>query len=357
MTRRAPLRPASALAVLLLLVACGGDEAPTQAEADAEAAARAATEAAKAEHYATDPSIPPAVYEALEGGRITQAELDARIEAGEFEPFYVFATPEDLPTDLAWQDGMDLPDLGSPEAVKGGTYRSTIPDFPRTLRRAGPDSNSSFRPWIQDHTVMGMAQRHPNVTDIVDSEFRYFPGIAEAWAIDRESATVYVRIDPAARFSDGEPITTDDVLFTFFLLQNPHVNAPFAQNFINRNFTRITVYDEHTWSATLPESKPYMASRALSLEPWPEHVFPVVDETFLDRYQWTYVPSSGPYTIREEDVRKGRSVTLTRVDDWWAKDRKFWRNRYNFDRITLTVVRDAAKRFEAFRKGEVDATS
>ncbi|MEE4298878.1 MAG: extracellular solute-binding protein, partial [Pseudomonadales bacterium] len=204
---------------------------------------------------------------------------------------------------------------------------------------------------------MGMAQRHPNVTDIVDSEFRYFPGIAEAWAIDRESATIYVRIDPAARFSDGEPITTDDVLFTFFLLQNPHVNAPFAQNYINRNFTRITVYDAHTWSATLPESKPYMASRALSFEPWPEHVFPVVDESFLDRYQWTYVPSSGPYTIREEDIRKGRSVTLTRIDDWWAKDRKFWRNRYNFDRITLTVVRDAAKRFEAFRKGEVDATS
>ena len=58
---------------------------------------------------------------------------------------------------------------------------------------------------------MQLARRHPNDTSIGETGFRYFPGIATEWALDKENATVYVRMDPDARFSDGEPITSDDI--------------------------------------------------------------------------------------------------------------------------------------------------
>ena len=126
-----------------------------------------------------------------------------------------FATIDDLPTDLVWEDGSDLPDIGSPNATKGGTMYGALADFPRTLRLFGPDSNGSFRPWILDDTRMGLANRHPNDTSIdANGNFRYFPGVAEAWAVDTQKATVYIRLNPAARFSDGEPVTTDDMMFT-----------------------------------------------------------------------------------------------------------------------------------------------
>lgn len=336
----------------LLTLGCGGaDDAP---DPEADAALREAARAAREAHYANQPSLPPAVVEALERGELTEEALDARIRAGEFGKFFVTATPEAIPAELLWEDGSDLPEFASPEAKKGGTLFSAIDDFPRTLRRVGPDSNGSFRPFLLDDVVMGFAQRHPVVTEIVDSNFRYFPGIAREWALDRENRTVYVRIDPDARWSDGEPITVDDVFFMFYFYQSEWIRAPWYNNVYTRNYTRVTRYDELTFSLTLPEAKPDMLGRALGLEPLPEHFFDEFGEDFVERYQWRFVPTSGAYVVREEDVRKGRSITLTRNPDWWAQDRRFWRNRFNYDRIHFSVIRDTAKRFEAFRKGELD---
>lgn len=342
-------------AALITLAACSGsDDADSPAAQQASADARAASLAHREAHYANHPSLPPDVFEALERGEISREALDARIEAGEFGKFFREATPADLPTDLVWLDGAELPEIGSPNAKKGGTLYTSVQDFPRTLRRLGPDANSSFRPWLLDDTAMGFAVRHPNVTEIKDSEFRYIPAIAEAWAVDREARTVYVRINPLARFSDGEAITVDDVFFMFYFYQSEWINAPWYNNFYNRNFTSVTRYDDHTFAVTLPEAKPNMLARVLEQEPYPEHFFDAFGEDFVDRYQWTFVPNSGPYTIREEDVNKGRSIALTRIDDFWAQDLKHHRYRYNYDRIHFTVIRDLAKTFEAFRKGEQD---
>jgi microcin C transport system substrate-binding protein len=342
------------VALVAALGACGGSEPDESAvpppDADREAAMRAHMQA----HFDSFYSMPPEVWEGLERGEITREEVDARAAKGEFEKFFRFETTADIPADLVWEDGSDLPDLGSPRAKKGGTLYGSLADFPRTLRLFGPDANGSFRPWILDDTRMLFGRRHPNDTSIdANGNFRYFPGIAQAWAVDKPNRTVYVRINPAARYSDGVPVTSDDMMFSFYFWQQPFIQAPWSNNFFTRNFTNITRYDEHTFSLTLPEAKPNMLGRVLELEPLPMHFFSELGEDYVQRYQWRFVPTTGPYVIRPEDLEKGRSVTLTRLKDWWAKDLKFWRNRYNPDRIRLTVIRDTAKSFEAFRKGEL----
>ncbi|MEE4362153.1 MAG: hypothetical protein V2I63_11605, partial [Pseudomonadales bacterium] len=153
-----------ALLAPALLVACGGG-APEEAS-ETTAARRADAAAAREAHYASQPSLPPAVREAYERGEISQEALDARIDAGEFEPFFVTATPAEIPADLTWEDGSQLPEFSAPDARKGGTLQGAIQDFPRTLRRVGPDSNGSFRPYILDDVVMGFGQRHPVLNDI-----------------------------------------------------------------------------------------------------------------------------------------------------------------------------------------------
>ena len=340
----------------LLLSACGDSQ--TSEELAAEASELAARQTAMLEHlqahFDNKLSLPPAVVEALERGEITQAEVDARAAKGEFEKFFQFKTPADLPQHLVWENGSDLPDLGSPEAKKGGTLRLSIPDFPRTLRQLGPDANGSFRPWILDDVTMSLGRRHPNDTSIdVNGNFRYYPGIAEAWATDRAARTVYVRIDPAARFNDDMPITTDDIMFSFYFWQQTWTQAPWYSNFFSRNYLNVTRYDPHTFSVKLPEAKPNMVSLALEWGPVPKHFFSEFGEDFVQRYQWRFVPTSSPYVIEEGDLNKGRSITLTRKADWWAKDKPFWRNRFNVDKVHFTVIRDIAKTFEAFRKGEI----
>ncbi len=351
-------QPGSLLLVLFCLTAlsaCGGQDTTDSTKQAADFEARKAEMLAHMQnHFDTKLSLPPDVVEALESGKITQAEVDARAAQGEFEKFFQFKTAADIPSDLKWEDGVDLEDLGSPNAKKGGTLYLSLGDFPRTLRLVGPDSNGSFRPWILDDTRMQLGRRHPNETSIdANGNFRYFPGLAQAWAMDPNEPTVYIKLNPAARFSDGEAVTTDDMMFTFYFFQQPFIQAPWYNNNFQRNYRNITKYDDHTFSLTLPEKKPNIFSLTLELEPLPLHFFYELGEDYVQRYQWEFVPTTGPYVLTPENLKKGRSITLTRNENWWAKDLKFWRYRYNPDRVHLSVIRDPAKAFEAFKKGEL----
>lgn len=290
-----------------------------------------------------------------EGNESADAGLDntAEVEAyyQDNADFFVFATPEDLPTDLTWEDGQDLPDIGSPEARKGGTWHGRLQDFPRTLRLVGPDSNGSFRPYILDDTRMSFGHAHPQPgTD----EFRIYPGIAEAWAVDMDTSTVYVRINPKARYSDGEPVTSDDVLFSFFFYRSSYIVAPWYNDYYTSTYTKVTRFDDHTFALTFPESKPDMAYRALNWTPMPQHFFKELGDDYVERYQWRFVPTTGAYVVHDKDIKKGRGIAIRRDPNWWAKDMKFWHNRYNFDTLRLTVIRDTPKAFEAFYHGDID---
>jgi microcin C transport system substrate-binding protein len=295
------------------------------------------------------------------GGKDTAAAAkkpDARDEAKAFyaahPEFFHFKTPADVPANLKWEDGMDLPEFGDPAAKRGGTLNYWMQDFPRTLRHVGPDSNGYFRPWILDDNAMQMARRHPNVTEVNENGFRYFPGIADRWALDRASKTVYIHINPKARWSDGVPITVDDIFFAHFFYRSPHIQAPWYNNYYTTKFARLTRYDDLTFALTLPELRPDIFAQTLESEPVPAHFFAEFGQDYNERYQWRDVPTSGAYVVRDQDIDKGRSITLTRVKDWWAQDLKYWRYRFNPDRVRLTVIRDNAKAFEAFRKGDID---
>jgi microcin C transport system substrate-binding protein len=339
-----------AVSGLLLLAGCGKSSTDTASSDFPPQDVFPEVEA----YYKTKVSLPADVFEDLEAGRITQEEVDQRSAEGEFPRFFRFASIEDLPAGLEWEDGSDLPEIGSPEAKKGGTRYAFLQDYPRTLRRLGPDANGGFRPYILDDVVMYLARRHPNDTSIGPNGFRYIPGIAQSWAADKANKTVYVKIHPDARWSDGPPITSDDMMFTFFLYQSPYIRAPWYNNFYNRNYTGITRYDDRTFSISLREAKPDFVGRVLELEPLPKHFYRELGDDYVERYQWRFVPTSGAYVVRPEDVKKGRSIALTRLKDWWAKDLKSWRYRFNPDRYHFSIIRDTSKAFETFLKGELD---
>ncbi|MEP0201641.1 MAG: extracellular solute-binding protein [Halioglobus sp.] len=315
-------RPALLLTGLLTLglVACGGNDGDSNA---------------KGANASSDGFAP----------HDNRAEVQAYYEAD--PEFFSFKTIADLPADLNWENGSELPEMGSPKAKKGGTQYLALQDFPRTLRTIGPDSNGSFRAWILDDLEIRTAMRHQD-------EFEFVPGIANEWAIADDNRTVYVRIDPQARFSDGEAITTDDYFFSFWFWRSPYITAPWYNNFFSTSYTNISRYDDHTFSITTVAAKPDTDARVLELMPLPEHFFREVGEDFVERYQWRSKPTTGAYIVRQEDIKKGRSIAMSRIDNWWAKDKKHYRYRFNPDRLQFTVIRDTEKIFEAFRRGDID---
>jgi microcin C transport system substrate-binding protein len=331
----------------VLLTGCGGkDESKDEVLIDNTAEVE--------EYYATFKRAPIDLKAKLAAGDVTQEEFNREMESVPL--FFQFKTMADVPEGLSWTNNQHLPDIGSPDAIKGGTRYAALQDFPRTLRRVGPDANGSFRPYILDDVAMRMARRHPNVTEIGDEGHYYMPELAKEWAVDKANKTVYVRLDPDARWSDGESVSSDDYLFMFFFFQSSYIRAPWYNNWYTEMYTNITKYDDLTFSISVPEAKPDMNSRVLDLVPVPRHFFRELGEDYVERYQWRFQPTTGAYVINDKDIKKGRSIVLTRQKDWWAKDKKFLRNRYNYDRIHLTVIRDIPKMFESFKRGDLDGT-
>jgi len=275
-----------------------------------------------------------------------EADLAQTIKA---QPdFYHFKTIADLPTNLVWEDGQDLPEFADPNAKKGGTFNFFIQDFPRTLRTIGPDATGGIRPYILDYVGVRVLQSHPNVTG------RVMPGVARQWSADPAAKTIYYRIDPDARWSDGKPITTDDVVFMFYFMRSPHLNEPWYNNFYSTKYKTLTVYDPLTFALTVPENKPDLVAAYSEFIVYPRHAFKDFGLGWIERYQWRILPTSGAYTLFEKDVDKGRAITFTRVTDWWAKDKKFYRGRFNPDRFRLEVIRDPDKTAESFARGDLD---
>jgi microcin C transport system substrate-binding protein len=282
-------------------------------------------------------------------------EADLQRTLREQSGFYHFKGPADLARDtagLTWEDGSDLPTYADPSARKGGTLNLWIPDFPGTFRTIGPNSNASFRQYMSDYVALGFVRPHPNLPG------RIIPELAVAWAVDREKKTVFFRLDPDARWSDGVPFTTDDVVFSWYLFRSPLVNDPWLNDTFTKTYSGLTVYDAHNFSVTLPEYRPDIVIRAgdatASEPPFPKHFFKEFGPDWVQKYDWRVCPTLGAYAIRDEDIRRMSSVTLSHVKNWWAADRRFMKGRFNPDRIHLSVIHEPDKAFEAFVHGDLD---
>ena len=278
------------------------------------------------------------------GLEVELAKVKERLKKPEY---FSFTTPADLPGDLKWEDGMNEPEIGDAKAKKGGTMRNYIMAFPPTLRVLGENSNSSFRGYHYDDMEMRLITLHPDTGRVI-------PAIAKKWAVSADNRTVYYRIDPEARFSNGDPIEVEDFFQQFYMQLSEYPKNPFGNEYYATQFANITRYDARTLSITLPEAKP-LPPYETAIVPMSRQFYREFGPDFEQRYQWRCRPTAGAYGVREEDIQFGRSISLTRVKDWWARDKKFYRYRFNIDRTVFRVVRLQEKVLELFRQGELDA--
>lgn len=261
--------------------------------------------------------------------------------------YFRFGEMTEIPQDIVWNDGMEHEEIGDPRAKKGGTFNIDMRTFPPTLRPFGDNSNNSFRGSLYDDIDMPLVGLHPKSMEMI-------PGLAKEWAVSEDGRTVYFRLDDEARYSDGVPVKARDFIFGSYIRISDDIVNPYSKQYYRENVAGMVVYDEKTLSISLPEAQIYAPATAGSLTPSPPHFYTDYGPDYTERYQWKFPPTTGAYEVLEENIVKGVSVTQTRVEDWWAKDRKYYKYRFNPDRIRHVVVRDEAKAFELFRAGQID---
>jgi peptide/nickel transport system substrate-binding protein len=180
-----------------------------------------------------------------------------------------------------------------------------------------------------------------------DESYTLYALIAQSVELDEKRGRIVFHLDPRARFSDGAPVTPDDVLFSFDLLQRkgrPGQRDAFA------HFRKADAPDAQSVRFDLAPGADREAILVLAAMP----VLPRkgVDSDRFDQANMATPIGSGPYVIRE--AKAGERLLLTRNPDYWAKDLPSQRGMYNFDEISVDWYRDADALFEAFKGGLVD---
>ncbi|MBL0661809.1 extracellular solute-binding protein [Aeromonas caviae] len=258
-----------------------------------------------------------------------------------WSPFGWSAT---LPADLKWENNDTDPVYADPEAKRGGTFRDFMSSFPLTLRKYGPDSNGGFAAYVRE-TNLPLLSTHPVTRNPI-------PMLANQWAFGADNKTLYFRINPKARWSDGQPVTADDWVFTLKMMRSKEINDPWYNNYYSTQISEVTKFDDHTLAITSGTEKSREdLLEALPFTPEPSHAIKLT-ANWVKEYNWKVLPVTGPYQIGE--LRKGKSVTFDRVKDWWGNDERYFQHRFNPDRIEIKVLRDQNIAWQHFLRGELD---
>ena len=249
-----------------------------------------------------------------------------------------------LPDGIVWETNNDDPLIGSPDAIRGGTFHYMLDAYPLTFRLMGPNSNDAFAGWNRAFTMaFPLVGQHP-VTD------NFIPLMATHWSVQEDQRTIYFRLDPDARFSDGESVTADDYVFTWRMFQSEHIVDPFYNSYAEQYWESVDKIDDYTLRivGTRPSWRPL--PDYAGLWPTPSHAV-VLDEDWVSRTTNEYQVAVGPYVV--SDVARGESVTFKRLDDWWGDGKRYFIGQYNFDEIRLRVIQ-RERALDYLRLGELD---
>jgi peptide/nickel transport system substrate-binding protein len=180
-----------------------------------------------------------------------------------------------------------------------------------------------------------------------DEPFSLYGLVAESLELPPDRAFVTFHLRPEARFSDGLPITPEDVLFSYAILKE---KGWYYHRSHYGKVAKAEKIGDRSVRFTFAVAGDREAPLLLGLMPiLPRHR--ITTEAF-ERTTLEPPVGSGPYVVARVDA--GRSLTYRRNPDWWARDLAVSRGRFNFDEIRIEHFRDATSLFEAFKAGEID---
>ena len=243
--------------------------------------------------------------------------------------------------DLRYDADFSHFDYVNPDAPKGGE-----------VRQFSIGSFDNLNPFIlKGVSAAGIGRISESLmTGSEDEAFSQYGLIAETVEMPADRTWVAFTLRPEARWHDGTPITVDDVIFSLEILKtkgHPFYRAYYGDVIKAEKIGAGKV--KFTFAESLNRELPLIVGE-----------LPILSKTYYETHDFektTLVSplGSGPYRV--ENVDPGRSITYTRVEDYWGAELPVKRGRHNFDTIRIDYYRDPTVAMEAFKAHEYDFRS
>ncbi len=228
-------------------------------------------------------------------------------------------------------------DYVNPDAPKGGTISTGV-----------TGTFDSFNPFIIKGTPAGLGGLFETLTTQTDDDALSEYGlIAESMEVATDKSWIIYDLRPEARWHDGQPITADDVVFSFeTLMAKGHPQYRYYYGDVagaeKLGERRVKFQFKHGGNRELP-----VIMGQLPILPkhwWESRNF---ENVLLEPPL-----GSGPYKLGKFEM--GRTYTMERVQDYWGKDLPINIGTNNYDFRRVTYFKDPEIQMEAFKAGSLD---
>lgn len=198
-----------------------------------------------------------------------------------------------------------------------------------------------YSQWVQTKIFDGLAFQDPNT-------FEYVPQLARGFQMTPDGLRITFQLRRGVRFSDGEPFTADDVVFTFNLVMNPKLNAPRARAYFGRIKSCEKLND---YEVVFTMTEPYYAAMDLVSAPdffvLPKHFYSEFTPEQINENPGLLM-GTGPYRMTDpQSWRPGQKIEVVRNELYWGVPP-------TFDKLIFDEVEEEAAQETMFRNGELD---
>ena len=252
--------------------------------------------------------------------------------------------------ELKYTDGFARFDYVNPDAPKGGnvnlatfgTFDSLNPLLAKGEAGAGIASTTASG--LLFETLMKSSM------DEIASDYGL---LAEAIAYPDDFAWVKFRLRPEAKWADGQPVTADDVIFSFDKVKELDPQKEFYYKHVTKvektGDREITFSFDETGNRELPK---IVGELTIVPKHWWEAKDAKGQQRDISRTTLEVPMGSGPYKI--VSMTPGSTIRYELRDDYWGKDLNVNVGQNNFKTYTYTYYADLDVAFEAFRSGNAD---
>ncbi len=244
---------------------------------------------------------------------------------------------------LKYQMGFTHFDYVSLEAKKGGN-----------LQLHDNGSFDKMNPFTLKGTApfgLEMFVFEPLAVGSLDEPFAQYGLIASDIKVAEDKMSVTFTINSNARFSDGSPVTPEDVAFSLETLKSDKVHPFYPYYYQDIKGSKILDKHRVTFLFERPNRELHMVAAQI----------PVMSKSFYTDHSFTgsddsghLVPpvGSGPYIV--SDLTQGKSITYSKNPKYWAENHPVRTGMYNFETIKVNYYKDQIVAVEAFKAGEFD---